>query len=83
MSAGKVFVVGFVTNGGTGGFEWRPERAAAESVRAQWVREGDADITEVKEIEVPPTCLGSREAITNWLDENSELWEPTYGEGRT
>lgn len=78
-----VFVVGFVTDGDTGGFEWRPERASAESVRQQWVREGDADITEVKAIEIPFELLGDRAAITDWLDNNSELWEPTYGEGRS
>lgn len=75
----KVFVVGFVTAGGTGGFEWRTERAPAEAIRTQWLGEGDHDdVSKVREIEVPD--LPTRALITAWLDSVPDLWEPKEGE---
>ena len=82
MSAGKtVFVVGFVTEGGVGGFEWRNERAPAESIRTQWLGEGASDdVSEVRAIEVPPEEGDTPGAITEYLDANADLWEPKEGE---
>lgn len=77
-----IYVAGFVTDGGIGGFEWNSERAEVETIRARWVDEGSADLSPIRAVEVPPEDGVSVEAVTIWLNANSELWEPEYGEGR-
>ncbi len=75
-----IFLTGFVTDGGTGGFEWRVDRGEVEALRAKWIEEGDADVSTVREVARPE---GDGEAITKALDEQPELWEPRKGEGRS
>lgn len=81
MNTVEVLVVGFVTDGGTGGFEWRPEkdRSELETFRAAWIKDGDSDVSALRKIEVPVT---TRKGITAYIDANAALWEPEPGEGR-
>lgn len=90
IPADKVYVVGFVTDGDEGGYEWRLDRENAETIRSGWIAKGDADVSEV--VEVATADLGHRHypkgiaawkrAITEALDERPDLWEPTHGQNR-
>lgn len=77
-----VHLFGFVTDGGTGGFEWRWNREDAEKVRASMFGDRvDADVTEVREIGIGVLALDA-EAITDMLSDQPDVWEPKLGEGR-
>ena len=82
-----MYVCGFVSDGGVGGFEWRLDRAEIDRVRAEWLADGDSDVSDVKEITVDQLQLApgdyATESITDAIDQWPELWEPTLGQNRT
>jgi hypothetical protein len=75
-----IFLVGFRTDAGIVGFEWRAEHSEAEALRGGWIEEGDADISAVREIVRP--ARDGRE-VTKFLAEQPEGWRPDEGEGRS
>lgn len=77
-----VFIAGFVTDSGTGGFEWRTEREILVTARERWIADEDADVSEIKEVRIPDGIGAYADAITAYLDECPEFWEPRKGEGR-
>ncbi len=68
-----VHIVGFVTAGGTGGFEWRDTEPEALAALAG-LEFTPADDATVRAIDVPSRLRGDQ--LTRWLDRRPELWEP-------
>ena len=80
--AEAIFLAGFLTDAGTGGFEWRLNRAEVQAIHARWVEEGDRDVSPVREV-AAPVGLSNPDEVTKALDGCPELWEPRKGEGRS
>jgi len=84
----RVYVVGFVTDSGTGGFEWRYDRADADELFARWVAEGEQDVSDVQEVALAqllgaqPDATPDPDTVTAALNERPELWEPGEGQNR-
>lgn len=76
----QVYVVGFVTDGGTGGFDWNVDRETAEGIR-KVLATPDTDVTEVLTV-VLPGDLDYPVGVTDFLSDNPEVWEPVPGSGR-
>jgi len=78
----RIFVIGFVSHGGVGGFEWRTTTEAIADARLSLKAEGD-EFSDPLELDTV-TDLGlaaditDRDAITEALDEQPELWNPTH-----
>jgi hypothetical protein len=72
-----VYVVGFVTPGSSGGFDWRIGRQEVETIREHWLGVEGEEVSEVRAVEVPFAApLNSIEDVTNWIEARHELWEP-------
>ena len=82
----KLYVCGFVTDGGTGGFEWDLDRGKIVAFQQEWMGDGDCDVSDVQEITVSQLQLArgdyTAEAITDAVDAWAELWEPAEGQNR-
>ena len=75
-----VYVVGFVSDGDVGGFEWRHTYESAKVFQQSLMRDGTYDISDVETYE--PSHVYP-DAITRELDMLPGLWEPAYGQNRT
>lgn len=81
-----IYVAGFVTDGGTGGFEWRYDRSEVQALQSQWIADGDSDVSDVNEVTLDQLALDGNhtaEAVTDALNAYAEAWEPTHGQNRT
>ena len=81
----RIFVVGFVTDSGTGGFEWDTDKARIVAYRDQLVADGDCDVSAVLDVTLEQLNLDGQhtnEAVTDALNQ-WPVWEPAEGEGRT
>jgi hypothetical protein len=82
----NIYVVGCVTDGGVGAFEWDYDRVRIDQVWELWLARQDADVSEVKAYSLDDLGLAniapSADQVTGALSASPEMWEPLEGEGR-
>lgn len=81
-----IYVVGFVTDNDSDGYEWSYDHAPVATKQEEWISAGDADVSNVQEVDLDQLALvtgdTTEESITDALSEASHLWTPDYGQNR-
>lgn len=81
-----IYVIGFVTDNESDGFEWSHASAPVAAKQEEWISAGGADVSNVQEVDLDQLALvtgdTTEESITDALSEAPHLWTPDYGQNR-